>query len=230
MNCGANGVVLEAQRPCPRSPCWRSRTGRRLQERDGLRSRRGAREPRLFDDARPHRIVPMGRPTSPHLPDEPSGGLPAAGPAGRIRAAYRCEPGCTPLRHRSEYGGKTTGRPTRGGTGRTGKTDRTCRTAERGQLGGGIFATGSRTCEERRFRRPAEVSGRSTKEDERPGTAQESFIAGPRPHYQRIIQQASVRDGQRTPVHAGSSEGCRKCKNPTLRGWQCSCRASVRRR
>ena len=51
-----------------------------------------------------------------------------------------------------------------------------------------------------------------------PGTAQQGFIAGPRPHYQRIIQQASVRNCQRTFVRAGGSASCRKRENPTLRG------------
>ena len=33
-----------------------------------------------------------------------------------------------------------------------------------------------------------------------------------------------------TLVHAGGSAGCRKCENPTLRGWECPSGAPVRRR
>jgi hypothetical protein len=130
---------------------------RRLQERDDLRSRRGAREPRLFDDALPHRIVLVGRPTSSHFPDEPSGGLPPAGLAGGIRAAYRREPSRTSLRYRSKHGWKAPGRSPGGRPGRASKTDRSCRATERRQLGEGIFAAGSGTCKERGFRRPAKV-------------------------------------------------------------------------
>src|SRR6202041_2394799 len=119
---------------------------------------------------------------------------------------------------------------TGGRAGRASKTDRSCRATEGRQLGGGIFAAGSGTCKERRFRRPAEVLRHRTKEASRAGAAQEGFVADPRAHYQRVIQQASVRDYQRALVHAGGSEGCRMCENRTLSGRQCSRRAPVRRR
>jgi HipA-like protein len=67
-----------------------------------------------------------------------------------------------------------------------------------------------------------------TKEASRAGAAQEGLVADPRAHYQRVIQQASVRDCQRALVHAGGSEGCRMCENRTLSGRQCSRRAPVR--